>query len=83
MIRDTIGNVLRARAATKPDRVCCTMDDDVFTYAEMDHRSDALAAGLAAFGVGRGQRLATLTPNRTELLELFYATGREPGTSTS
>lgn len=76
MIRDAIGNILRARAAATPDRVCCAMDEDVFTYAEMDHRSDALAAGLAKLGVGRGERVAMLSPNRTELLELFYGVAK-------
>ena len=31
MIRDDIGNVLRARAAATPDRVCCAMDKHVDT----------------------------------------------------
>jgi len=72
MVRDAIGNILRARAAGTPDQVCCAMDSDVFTYAEMNHRSDALAAGLAQLGAGRGEQVAMLAPNRTELLELFY-----------
>src|ERR1700752_1037631 len=76
MTRDAIGNLQRARAAATPDRVCCAMDDDVFTYAEMDRRSDALAAGLAMLSVGPGERVATLAPNRTELLELFYGVAK-------
>ena len=72
MTRDAIGNVLRARAAATPDRVCCAMDDDVVTFAEMDHRSDVVAAGLAKLGAGPGERVAMLAPSRTEVLELFY-----------
>src|SRR6201998_3277648 len=72
MVHDAIGNILRARAVRIPDRVCCAMDENVYTYAEMDQRSDALAAGLARLGVGRGEQVAMLAPNRTELLELFY-----------
>jgi carnitine-CoA ligase len=52
------------------------MDDDVFTYAEMDQRSDSLAAGLAQLDIGRGERVAMLSPNRTELLELFYGVAK-------
>ena len=59
-----------------PERVCCAVDDRVFTFAEMDLRSDALAAGLAALGVGRGDRVATLAPNRSEILELFYGVAK-------
>jgi carnitine-CoA ligase len=76
MVRDAIGNILRARAARTPDRVCCAMDENVFTFGEMDRRSDALAAGLAQLGAGRGERVATLAPNRTELLELFYGAAK-------
>src|SRR5581483_11494887 len=72
MVRDAIGNVLRARAADTPERICCAMDDDVFTYAQMDQRSDALAAGVRSLGIEQGDRIATLSPNRPELLELFY-----------
>src|SRR5262245_36634353 len=70
--RDAIGEILRMRAQELPDRVCCAMDDRTFTFAEMDARSDQLAAGVAALGIEKGERVATLSPNRVELLELFY-----------
>src|SRR6201998_3342264 len=71
-----IGDLLRARAAATPDLVCCAMDDVIYTYAEIDGRSDRLAAGLAELGVGPGERVAALAPNRTELLELFYGVAK-------
>jgi crotonobetaine/carnitine-CoA ligase len=52
------------------------MDKDVFTFGEMNQRSDALAAGLARLGAGPGERVAMLAPNRTELLELFYGVAK-------
>src|ERR1700744_2789881 len=76
MVRDAIGNSLRARASSTPDGVCCAMDDIVYSYAEMDRRSDALAAGLARLGVGRGEQIAMLAPNRIELLEVFYGAAK-------
>jgi len=76
MVRDAIGDVLRARALSTPDRVCCAMDENVYTYAEMDQRSDALAAGLAQLGAGRGEQVAMLAPNRIELLEVFYGAAK-------
>lgn len=72
MTRAPIGDVLRDRARRRPERVCCAMDDHAFTFAEMDARSDQVAAGAAALGIERGDRVATLSPNRVELLELFY-----------
>jgi crotonobetaine/carnitine-CoA ligase len=76
MTGHVIVDVLRDRAAATPDRVCCAIDDAVFTYADIDQRSDALAAGLAQLGVGRGERVAMLAPNRIELLELFYGVAK-------
>src|ERR1700739_2553353 len=76
MVRDAIGHILRAPPLRMPDRVCCAMDENVYTYAEMDQRSDALAAGLAQLGVGRGEQVAVLAPHRTELLELFYGVAK-------
>lgn len=76
MIRDAIGNILRARASSAPDAVCCAMDDTVYTYAEMDRRSDALAAGLASLGARPGEQVAMLAPNRIELLEIFYGAAK-------
>ena len=70
--REAIGEVLRRWARERPDRVCCAMDERSFTFAEMDARSDQIAAGIAALGVEKGDRVATLSPNRIELLELFY-----------
>lgn len=72
----TVPALLRARARETPERVCCAMDDTVYTYAAMDLRSDRIAARLADLGVGPGERVATLSPNRPELLELFYAVAK-------
>jgi carnitine-CoA ligase len=72
MVRDPIGNVLRGWASKRPDRICCAVDDRSYTFAEMDARSDELAAGIAALGLGKGDRVATLASGRAELLELYY-----------
>ncbi|BBY80201.1 AMP-binding protein [Mycolicibacterium pulveris] len=76
MTSHLIPDLLRTRAASAPDAVCCAMDDEVYTYADMDRRSDRVAAGLAALGIGPGERVATLAPNRSELLELFYGVAK-------
>ena len=43
------------------------------TYAELDRRSDALAAALLARGLRRGDRVATLTGNSPEHVIVFFA----------
>jgi carnitine-CoA ligase len=67
-----IGALLRARAQANPDGKYCHCAGQGFTFAEIDRRSDEVAAGFHAHGVGKGDRVATLTPNRIEVLELFF-----------
>src|SRR5579862_5438941 len=47
-----------------------------FTYAELNRRTDRLAAVLAARGIGKGDRVALLAPNCAEYFELQFACGR-------
>jgi fatty-acyl-CoA synthase len=44
-----------------------------FTYAELDRRSEALAAALLERGLRRGDRVATLTGNSPEHVIVFFA----------
>jgi long-chain acyl-CoA synthetase len=46
------------------------------TWNEFEERTDALARGLAAFGVQRGDRVAVLMLNCHCYLELYYACAR-------
>jgi acyl-CoA synthetase (AMP-forming)/AMP-acid ligase II len=46
------------------------------TYRELDSACNAVAAGLAARGVGRGDRVGILALNRTEYIEALYGTMR-------
>lgn len=50
----TVTEVFRRRARTHSDKVAVRFGDRTMTYAELDRRSDALAATLAASGVGPG-----------------------------
>jgi fatty-acyl-CoA synthase len=43
------------------------------TYAELGRRARALQAGLDELGVGRGERVAVVSPNSARMLELMYA----------
>ena len=46
------------------------------TYAALDAGCDAVAAGLAARGLGPGDRVGILALNRTEYIEALYGTMR-------
>ncbi len=74
--RVAVGDLVASWAARRPHRVCVAMDDREYTYAELDRVADQLHAGMAAHGVGPGDRVATLAPNRIELLELFAGLAR-------
>jgi carnitine-CoA ligase len=69
----TLPELLRAWTHATPDRMCCTTDRRSYTFAEMNERSDRIAAGLAASGIGYRDRIAIMSANREELLELFFA----------
>ena len=43
------------------------------TYRTLDERIDRLAAHLASLGVSRGERVAVLAPNTTDMLEVQFA----------
>jgi long-chain acyl-CoA synthetase len=46
------------------------------TYAELNERSNQLARALRGNGIGAGDGVALLSANRTEFVEMFWATRR-------
>jgi fatty-acyl-CoA synthase len=69
----TLGPWLSHTARRTPERVAVDYLDRKLTYAEIDRRSDALAAEFLARGLGRGDRVATLTGNSPEHVIAFFA----------
>jgi crotonobetaine/carnitine-CoA ligase len=68
----TIPAVLRARAEQSPDGRFVHFDGVQRTYAEALLAAERAAAGLAALGVGRGDRVALMLPNCLEFLDLWF-----------
>src|ERR1051325_8950392 len=68
-----IPTLLRERAAMHPDQPYLGCEEQSLSYAEIDSRTDRVAAGLAAAGVSAGDRVAVISANRMEMLELFFA----------
>jgi long-chain acyl-CoA synthetase len=64
----TVTEALRRTAAEHPDLIAFrTRDDSVsLTWAQFSARVEALAGGLAAMGVGRGDCVALMLSNRPE-----------------
>ncbi|MFE5513777.1 (2,3-dihydroxybenzoyl)adenylate synthase [Streptomyces sp. NPDC056529] len=75
----TFGTMLRTRAEAHPDRVAVVDHAGpggarrAWTYAELDLRADRLAAGLAARGIGAGDKVVVQLPNVAEFLEVVFA----------
>jgi acyl-CoA synthetase (AMP-forming)/AMP-acid ligase II len=71
--RVTVGSLFVAQSRLYPGRIALEGDGKRWTYAELNARVNRVAAVLAAFGVVRGERVAVLSENRTEYLEVQLA----------
>ncbi|RQS73521.1 AMP-binding protein [Burkholderia sp. Bp8963] len=74
----TIGQFLRDTAARFPDRPAVVFREQRvrWTWREFAAEVDVLAAGLAALGIGSGDRVGIWSPNRSEWLLTQFATAR-------
>ena len=65
---ETVAAAFRITAAQRADQVAIRTKEDAFTitWGELRERVDALAGGLAALGVERGQTVALMLSNRPE-----------------
>lgn len=74
--RSTVATAFFAQAALWPDRIAIVdVDDSRRTYRELAERVRRLTNVLVSRGVGPGDRIALLSENRGEILELFLAAG--------
>jgi fatty-acyl-CoA synthase len=77
----TLPSILRKRLTGRvdADRPAVTFQDRSLTYAELDERSERLAAGLAEAGFQKGDRVGVLMHNRLEWLEILFALAKLGG----
>jgi long-chain acyl-CoA synthetase len=71
-----VADVVRRFARDRPERVALRHGDREVTYAQLDERSNRLAHGLLADGLGAGSRVAYLGRSRPEVLELLFAVAK-------
>ncbi|MDT7744817.1 MAG: fatty-acyl-CoA synthase [Actinomycetota bacterium] len=69
-----LGSWTARRARATPERTALVHGPRRLTYAALDDRVRALAAGLAGLGVERGDRVAYLGPNHPAFVETLFAT---------
>ncbi len=71
-----IGDLARLNARRYPDKTCLIMGQDSMTYQELEARSNRLAHGLIARGVGIGDRVALLAYNRLDYAIVVQAVAK-------
>ena len=72
MTARTLGEDLQATAERSPRGEAIVAPDGRLTFADLDRRADEVAAGLAAAGVGAGDRVALVLPNGAECAAAVY-----------
>jgi crotonobetaine/carnitine-CoA ligase len=72
----TVDGAFRERLAAEPGAEFVKCGPRWLTFAQLDDRTDRLATGLAALGVERGTRVATILPNRIETVEIMLAAAK-------
>lgn len=73
------GDLLGERARLTPGKTALVeiATGRRFTYTELDARAEHVAAALTAgLGLGKGDRVALLSGNRVEFLDIFFACGK-------
>jgi fatty-acyl-CoA synthase len=73
-----VSRLSERRARLTPDRVGL-VDAETgreFTYADLDRRANRTARLLRAHGVGEDDRVAVVSRNRPELVDLYFATAK-------
>lgn len=72
----TLYDLIERNARLFPDRPAMVFGTEHITHAEYLTRVHRLASALAAVGIGPGDRVAALSTNRPELLDLLGAVAR-------
>ncbi len=65
--------VFMSTAGARPGKTAVVDDRRRLTYAELRDRTLRLAGALSARGIGAGDVVSTILPNRAEAVALFYA----------
>lgn len=78
---ETIGAVVRRRAATDGDAPAFLTADGSCSWAQYDAASDAIAVALDAAGVAPGQKVGVLLPDGGAVHAAFVGTARAGATS--
>ncbi len=70
--QDTAFNMLEAAAKKYPHSPCTIFKGAVLTFKKMDELTDCLAAGLAALGIKKGDRVGIFMPNTPQFVIAYF-----------
>jgi acyl-CoA synthetase (AMP-forming)/AMP-acid ligase II len=73
----TVYDMITRGTSVYGDAPCVIHDDRARSFREFKRRVDDLAAGLAALGIGKGERICVLAQNDVAYLELYGACARQ------
>ena len=73
----TIYDMIARAAALHGGRTAVIQGETQWTFRELRERVDALATGLAALGIGKGERICILAQNDVAYLDLYGACARQ------
>lgn len=71
--QDTVTAALSRAATTHAERVFLDFTGSTYTYAEVDRLANRLARGLAALGVTKGDRVASILDNNLNAVLAWFA----------
>jgi len=74
--QSTVASLFLGQARLHPERVAVADGTRTIRYGELAERTRRLAAVMVARGVRRGDRVALLSENRPEMLEVYLAAAR-------
>ena len=72
----TVGSLFREQVLLGPKRPALEFEGRIWSYAELNDRVNRLAQLMAARGIRRGDRVAMLSENRNEYVELLMAAAK-------
>jgi len=71
-----IGSLFTRHARYRPDHLAFVFEQQRLTWSELNRSINRLANALLALGVQKGDKVATILPNSTELFETYWAAAK-------
>ncbi|MBI5667642.1 MAG: AMP-binding protein [Chloroflexi bacterium] len=71
-----IGDIITRHARYRPDHVAVVFEEHRLTYRQFNTRLNRLANALLGLGIRKGDKIATIVPNRLEVLDIYWAAAK-------